>query len=261
MTESGFELLEGARLSVRVVHDPAVAHRAVADEIVGLIERRQARGDRAVLGLATGRTMEPLYAELVRRRREQSVSFGRVVTFNLDEYRGLSAEHPQSFRAVMERLLFGQVDLPPEQVHFLDGTVPGPDLAGHCSGYERAIRTAGGIDLQLLGLGTNGHIAFNEPGSPGDGRTRRVQLAAATRQANASAFERLEDVPTASLTMGLGSILEARRLRLLAFGASKAPAVRRLLGGKVTDPDFPASFLPEHPDLEVWVDAAALSAS
>lgn len=260
MSEAGFEVLEGARARLRVVDDPAVAHRAVAAEIARLIERRQSRGDRAVLGLATGSTMRPLYAELVRLRREEGLSFGRVVTFNLDEYRGLGAEHPQSFRAVMQRALFDHVDLPPEQIGFLDGTVGGPDLEAHCAGYERRIRAEGGLDLQLLGLGTNGHIAFNEPGSEGNGRTRRVQLAAATRRANARDFEDPEAVPTAALTMGLGTILEAKRLRLLAFGPSKAEAVDRLIESAAPEPDLPASFLLEHPDLEVWVDRAALGA-
>lgn len=258
MSEVGFEVLEGARVRLRVVEDPAVAHRAVAAEIARLIERRQSRGDQAVLGLATGRTMLPLYAELVRLRREEGLSFGRVVTFNLDEYRGLDAEHPQSFRAVMQRELFGLVDLPPEQIGFLNGTVAGPDLERHCADYERRIRAEGGLDLQLLGLGTNGHIAFNEPGSEGHGRTRRVQLAAATLRANARDFEDPQTVPTAALTMGLGTILEAKRLRLLAFGPSKAMAVARLIETAASCPEFPASYLLKHPDLEIWVDRAAL---
>jgi glucosamine-6-phosphate deaminase len=258
MSEPGFEVLEGARVRLRVVADPALAYRAVTDEVARLIERRQARGDRAVLGLATGSTMGPLYAEWVRLRREQGLSFGRVVTFNLDEYRGLAGDHPQSFRAAMQRTLFDHVDLPPEQIGFLDGTVAGPDLERHCAEYERRIRAAGGLDLQLLGLGTNGHIAFNEPGSPPDSRTRRVQLAAATRRANARDFPDPEAVPTAALTMGLGTILEAKRLRLLAFGPAKGEAVRRWLALDGPDPDFPAGFISGHPDLEVWVDQAAV---
>lgn len=235
-----------------IVPDPAAAARAVADEIQALVASKPD----AVLGLATGRSMVSLYAELVRRHREGELSLARVTTFNLDEYLGLPAGDPRTFRAFMREHLFRHVDLDPERAH-----VPAPeeaeaDVEGYCRRWERAIEDAGGLDLQLLGLGRNGHVAFNEPGSPRDSRTRRVTLDAITREDAASAFGGLEHVPREALTAGVATLLGARRLRVLAFGPGKAPVLRRVLTDPV-GPEVPGTFLRGHRDVVLWVDQEA----
>jgi len=232
------------------------AELEVAGEIAALIGARAAEGRRTVLGLPTGGTPVGVYRELVRRHREEGLSFRHVVTFDLDEFCGLAPDHPASFARSMREQLFQHVDLAPGHVHFPDGRAT--DVERHCREYEAAIAAAGGIDLQLLGLGRNGHIAFNEPGASSDCRTRRVALDPSTLEDARAAFEGLGPVPTHALTMGVGTILEARRIRVLAFGAPKAPAVARALEGPV-GPQTPASFLRAHPDVAFWIDRPAAS--
>lgn len=239
---------------VRPAADRDAAWRDLAAEIAALVRARQGADRPAVLGLATGGTMVGLYRELARLHRAERLSFGRVVTFNLDEYCGLGPDHPQRLEAWMEREFFRHVDLPPEQRHF--PAVEG-DLERRSDAYERAIRAAGGVDLQLLGVGRNGHIAFNEPGSKADSRTRRVHLDPSTRADAAATFGGLEHVPSAAMTVGVATIRDARALRLLAFGAAKAEALGRLLRGPIGE-DRPVSLLAGHPDLVVRADAAAL---
>lgn len=237
----------------RVVSDPRRAALALADELEALLSRRP----EAVLGLATGHTPLLLYRELAERVRTGRVSLARATSFNLDEYVGLAADHPGSFRAFMARALFGEVDLPPERRHFLCGEAR--DARAECARYEASLSAAGGVDWQVLGIGRNAHIAFNEPGSPSDSRTRRVELCEETRAANRPDFPPDEEVPGEALTMGLGTILEARRLRVMAFGASKAAAVRAALLGPRRD-EVPASHLRAHPDVELWLDVDAAMA-
>lgn len=215
-----------------------------------------------MLGLATGSTPLGIYRELRRVHAEEGVSFAGVVTFNLDEYLGLGPRDPRSFRAFMQRELFDHLDVDPLDVHIPSGTLHPAEVADHCTRYEEAIRAAGGIDLQLLGLGRNGHVAFNEPGSAADSRTRRIELHPVTREDAAGAFGDLEHVPRAAITMGVGTILEARSLRVLAFGPAKARAVRALVDGP-RDAAWPASLLRGHRDLRLWIDddaAAQLTA-
>ncbi|QDU70040.1 glucosamine-6-phosphate deaminase [Engelhardtia mirabilis] len=245
----------GNEPDLRPVARPEDAFRDLAREIADLVDDRTRSGGRAVLGLATGRTMVGLYRELARLHREEGLSFGRVVTFNLDEYCGLAPDHPERMAAAMDRELFDHLDQPPEQRHFPD--VGEGDLERRCDAYERAIRAAGGLDLQLLGVGRNGHVAFNEPGSSADSRTRRVHLAPATRADAAATFGGLEAVPSAALTVGIATVKEARALRVLAFGAAKAAAVARLVAGPAGD-DCPVSLLRGHGDLRLWADDAAL---
>jgi glucosamine-6-phosphate deaminase len=238
--------------TVPSVVERADAQREVAAEIAALVRARPA----AVLGLATGGTMVGVYAELVRLHRARELDFARVTTFNLDEYVGLPAGDPRSFSAFMQEHLFAHVNLAPERTHLPDVRPPGGDIAAACVRYEAAIRAAGGIDLQLLGLGRNAHVAFNEPGAPADSRTRVVELAASTRQAAAEHCGGLERTPRSALTLGIATIREARRLRVLAFGAVKADAARAALQGPV-GPDVPGSLLRGHADLRVWLDPAA----
>ena len=208
-----------------------------------------------VLGLPTGRTPIPLYRELVRLHRAGRADFSRATTFNLDEFLGLPPQDPHSYRAFMQRHLFDHVNLAPRRIHFLDGATR--DVERECRRYERAIDRAGGIDLQLLGLGMNGHIGFNEPARALFARTHRTRLTPTTRRANTSFFDnRGGAVPREALSMGMATILHARRIVLVATGATKARCVQRMIGGPVT-PRLPGSFLQLHRGAEIWLDRAA----
>lgn len=225
--------------------------RALADALVAEIAKKRD----LVLALPTGRTPLPLYRELVQRHRVRAVSFARVRTFNLDEFRGLPADHPGSFRAFMERHLFAHVDLEKAHLGFLDGEAD--DAAAECERYEAAIAGAGGIDLAIVGIGGNGHVAFNEPAEKLVSRTHVAKLTRNTRQANAPLFgDDPSAVPTEALTMGIGTVLGARRIWLIAAGAGKAQILARALEGEV-GPACPASLLRAHPALTVWADDAA----
>ena len=226
-----------------------LAGEAVAAVVAG--------AERPVLGLATGSSPRPVYRDLARRVHDGSLSLARTRAFLLDEYLGLPGEDPRSYRAEIEREVVERTDLPSEAVRGLDGAAE--DVEAECAAYEQAIRDAGGIDLQLLGIGADGHIGFNEPGSPLDSRTRPMQLAPRTRQDNARFFDDdLDQVPTRCLTQGIATILEARRIILLAFGEAKAEAIRQLIEGPVSE-RWPATALQRHPDVTVLVDQAAAS--
>lgn len=207
----------------------------------------------AALALPTGSTPRGIYAELVRQHRAEGLSFARVTAFNLDEYVGIPADHPGSFRHALCEALYRHVDLPPARAHAPEGEAA--DLPAACARYEAAIAAAGGLDLALLGLGTDGHIAFNEPTSSFGSRTRLKTLADETRAANQAAFG-AEPVPRHALTVGLATILEARRCLLVAFGAAKASAVARMVEGPLAAL-VPASALQLHPHATVIVDEAA----
>lgn len=231
--------------------------RAVADEIEALVRARAEQGRTAVLALPAGSTPLATYAELARRHREHGLSFRGVVVFGLDEYLGLSSSHPRTFRRFFQRELFEPLGIPAENVRVLEADLHPGQIEAHCRDYERAIQGVGGLDLALLGLGLNGHLAFNEPGSPGDSRTRRVELHATTREHAAPSFGGLEAVPLEAVTMGLGTLREARAVRVVATGASKREALDAALGCRRPTPEHPASWLADHPDLRVWCDAAA----
>lgn len=209
-----------------------------------------------VLGLATGGTPVGMYEELIRMHRTEGLSFSQATSFNLDEYVGLDAQHPQSYRTYMQEHLFGQIDMAAERTNIPRGDAQ--DLEQECSRYEQAIAEAGGIDIQVLGIGTNGHIGFNEPGSSASSKTRVVQLTPSTIEANARFFESVEEVPTQAVSMGIATILGAKKIVLLASGEAKAQAVRDMLEGEMT-PDVPASLLQMHDDVTVIVDAPAAS--
>ena len=207
----------------------------------------------AALALPTGSTPRAIYAELVRQHRDEGLSFAQAAAFNLDEYVGIPPDHPGSFRRALREALYRHVDLPPARAHAPDGQAA--DLPAACARYEAEIAAAGGIDLALLGLGTDGHIAFNEPTSSFGSRTRLKTLAEETRAANQPAFG-AEPVPHHALTVGIATILEARRCLLVAFGAAKAPAVARMVEGPLTAL-VPASALQLHPHATVIVDEQA----
>jgi len=210
----------------------------------------------AVLGLATGSTPLGLYRELIRMHREEGLDFSQVTTFNLDEYVGLSADHEQSYHYFMHENLFKHINIPPHNIHIPSGTTD--NYPAFCQWYEQRIKDCGGIDVQILGIGSDGHIAFNEPGSSLSSRTRIKTLARQTIEDNARFFEKVEDVPVYAITMGVGTILEARKLLLLANGKNKADAVAAAVEGPVTSM-VTASALQLHPDAVVFVDAEAAS--
>jgi glucosamine-6-phosphate deaminase len=202
---------------------------------------------RIVLGLPTGRTPQGMYQRVVADCAREYHCFRDVTTFNLDEYAGIPREHDGSYSTYMRRNLFDHVDLDPSHVHIPNGMAP--DLDGECSRYERDIAEAGGLDLTFLGLGRNGHIAFNEPGTPFNARTRVVELTESTRAANAEYFPDRRP-PTHAMTMGIGTILESGRIVLLAAGRGKEEALARLRS-RVVDGSFPASALWTHPNVHV----------
>jgi glucosamine-6-phosphate deaminase len=244
--------------SVIAFPSPAEACRRVAEEISGLIRERAALGKTAVLGLATGNTPLPLYRELVRLHQEEGLSFANVVSFNLDEYLGLERDHPESYWTFMHRNLFDHVDIAPESIHLPSGMIDAADIPAHCAEYEARIAAAGGIDYQILGIGRTGHIGFNEPGTPITARTQKIQLDEITRQDAAPAFGGMDKVPTEAITMGCGTILEARRIALLAWGRKKATIVKTAIEGPVTDA-VSASFLQTHPQATFFLDEDAAS--
>lgn len=225
--------------------------RALARRIADAVTARPG----LVLGLPTGRTPVAMYHELASLHAHGHVDFSRVTTFNLDEFVGVAASHPGSYRSFMDEHLFSRVNIDRARVNFLRGDAG--DLEAECARYERAIADAGGVDLQVLGIGTNGHIGFNEPARELRSRTHRVRLRPETRRSNAALFGGdVDAVPEEAVSMGMATILQARALVLLATGRSKADCVERAILGPLTT-DVPASFLQLHPDVDVMLDEAA----
>jgi glucosamine-6-phosphate deaminase len=207
------------------------------------------------LGLATGSTMVGMYQELVRLYREEKLDFARVTTFNLDEYLGLTSIHPQSFHYFMQQNFFAHVNVAPANIHIPDGGTKG-NYQQYCVSYERGIRDSGGIDLQILGIGRNGHIGFNEPTSSLGSRTRLKVLSKETIEDNRKFFAAGEEIPQCAITMGIGTILEAKRVLLLASGSSKAAAIAKAIEGPITAA-VTASALQLHSDVTFIVDREA----
>jgi glucosamine-6-phosphate deaminase len=235
-------------MKVLILQDPARAVARTAEMILDQIRRKPD----TVLGLATGGTMEPVYARL--RAAAGAVSFSEIRSFNLDEYVGLAADHPQSYHHYMRRQLFDHVDADPANLRLPAGDAG--SASAEAARYDAAIRAAGGIDLQLLGLGANGHIGFNEPGSSLGSRTRVKTLTQKTRDDNRRFFGPEEAVPRWAITMGIGTIMEAREIVLLATGAAKAAAVKAMIEGPVSA-FCPASVLQFHPRATMVLDAAS----
>ncbi|HUC82383.1 MAG TPA: glucosamine-6-phosphate deaminase [Flavisolibacter sp.] len=229
-----------------------------AQEIARLIRDKQAKNERCVLGLATGSTPKTLYTELVRMHKEEGLSFKNVVTFNLDEYYPIDNDAFQSYNAYMQRHLFQQVDIDPQNIHIPNGQLPKEEVKAHAAEYERKMEEAGGIDLQVLGIGNNGHIGFNEPGSSIYSKTRLINLENSTRLANAYEFANISEVPRLAITMGIGAILKAKKIILLAWGQGKADVVQKAVEGNVTE-SVPASLLQQHNDCTFVLDEAAAS--
>ncbi len=224
--------------------------RLAAELIAELIRHKP----RAVLGLATGSTPVGTYKELIHLHKDEGLDFSRVITFNLDEYVGLTHDHPQSYHYFMHENLFKHINLNPKNIHIPDGTAK--DIPAFCRWYEEQIVRSGALDLQLLGIGSNGHIAFNEPGSSLGSRTRVKTLDDKTRQDNARFFRNLNEVPKYAITMGIGTIMDSRQLILLANGAGKAEAILKTCEGPITAM-VPATIVQLHPKATIIVDKAA----
>ena len=228
----------------------------IAEAIANLIRCRAEENAMCVLGLATGSTPVGVYDELVRMHREEGLSFQNVITFNLDEYFPVQPNELQSYVRFMREHLFDLIDIKPENVNIPDGTLPFEDVDQYCADYEQKVSDAGGIDIQLLGIGRTGHIGFNEPGSGKNSKTRLITLDRVTRIDAASDFFGIEHVPRRAITMGVGTILKAKRIYLVAFGEHKAPIVARTVEGDAS-PQIPATFLQGHPGVLVLVDEPA----
>lgn len=254
LRRSSAEIFE--KVPTVIYESSAAAAKSLAAEVKDLILSRQKEGKQVVLGLATGSTPVPFYRELIRLHREEGLSFANVVTFNLDEYHGLAPDHPESYHRFMCDQLFDHVDIPKNQINIPSGLVATEEIFDHCHEYEEKIEAAGGIDLQILGIGRTGHIGFNEPGSSRDSLTRRITLDRITRQDAASDFRGEENVPRFAITMGVGTILRARKLVLMAWGEGKAEVVAKAVEGPVTDA-ISASFLQEHSNSRFIIDAGA----
>lgn len=244
------------RIPTRICKNSKEACQWAAGEIARLIRSRSQEGKPCVLGLATGSTPLGIYEELIRLHRQEGLSFANVFTFNLDEYYPIRRDEQQSYWHFMHEHFFRHVDLPPSHIHLLDGEVPVSQVQAHCEAYEQAIAQVGGIDIQILGIGRTGHIGFNEPGSSRSSRTRLIHLDKITRIDASSDFFGEEYVPRRALTMGIETILKARRIFLLAFGEHKAEIIAKAVEGPVT-PTVPASFLQEHPDALILLDPSA----
>ena len=240
-------------MELRIFDCAEDAALALARRIAEAIREKPA----LVLGLATGRSPVATYAELRRMSAAGEIDFSSATTFNLDEFAGVAAIHPGSFRRFMDEHLFNAVDIDPSRIHFLDGAASDPDV--ECARYESAIDAAGGIDLQLLGIGANGHIGFNEPGDQLVARTHRVTLHDVTLKDNAALFGgNAASVPREALSMGMATILRARHLALIATGERKARCIERTVRGPLTT-RLPASFLQTHRHVEIFLDRAAAS--
>lgn len=244
------------KIPVKIFKSSEEASVYVAREIAALIRLRQKQNKPCVLGLATGSSPTRVYAELVRLHQQEGLSFKNVHTFNLDEYYPMEPDSLQSYVRFMKEYLFDHIDIPKNNIHIPDGTIPKSKIADFCRSYDKLIEQHGGIDLQILGIGRTGHIGFNEPGSSEKSGTRLITLDHVTSMDAASDFFGEENVPRNALTMGVGTILKSRRIIMMAWGEGKASVVQRAVEGPVSD-QLPASFLQLHPDTQVVLDEAS----
>lgn len=234
------------------------ASAAVAQEIASLIREKQSQNKKCVLGLATGSTPLGVYKELVKLHKEEGLSFENVVSFNLDEYFPMDPSSSHSYHHFMHKNLFDHVDVLPENIHIPAGNISLDQVHDFCLDYEEKIKSAGGIDLQLLGIGRTGHIGFNEPGARSNSHTRIIVLDTLTRRDASNSFNGIHNVPQRAITMGVGTIMSAKKVILMALGENKANIIKKAVEGNVT-PLLPASFLQNHPNARFIIDSAAAS--
>ena len=246
------------KIPVKIFSNPTAGSAFVAAEIATLIREKEAAGKKTVIGLATGSSPKSLYAELVRLHKEEHLSFKNVITFNLDQYYPMDKYALQSYHYFMRKNLFEQTDIDPLNYHLPDGMIAKDKVKEHCLDYEKQIEAAGGLDLQILGIGTNGHIGFNEPGSGIYTKTRLITLDNTTRIANAFEFGNMSQVPRLAITMGISTILKSKKIILMAWGQTKAPVIKKAIEEDDTE-DVPASLLQNHDDCCFVLDESAAS--
>lgn len=246
------------KIEVEIYPDNKTGSKAIAKTIADLIKKKQKQKQKCVLGLATGSSPKTLYAELIRMHKEEGLSFKNVITFNLDEYYPINKDAIQSYNRFMYNNLFKHVDIDPNNINIPDGEINKDDIKDACRKYEQKIEKVGGIDLQILGIGNNGHIGFNEPGSGIYTKTRLINLDNSTRLANAYEFANISEVPRMAITMGISTILKSKQVILMAWGVSKANAVKKAVEEDETE-TVPASFLQNHDKVTFVVDEAAAS--
>lgn len=244
------------KIPTNIFEDSKQASIYVANEIASTIKKNSEQDTHTVLGLATGSTPTQVYDELVRLHKEDGLDFSRVYTFNLDEYYPMQPESLQSYVKYMKEYLFDHVNIPEEHIHIPDGTLSKDEIISFCENYEKKIANLGGLDIQILGIGRTGHIGFNEPGSSMDSKTRLIALDHMTIMDAASGFFGSENVPRRAITMGVGTILEAKRLLLMAWGEGKAPIIREAVEGEISS-HIPATYLQKHQNSEIILDAPA----
>jgi glucosamine-6-phosphate deaminase len=244
------------KVPANVFDTAKIASKYAADEIASLIRDKAAKGEQAVLGLATGSTPTQLYDELVRMHKEEGLSFENVVTFNLDEYYPMEPDSIHSYVHFMHEYLFDHVDIKEENIHIPDGTLDREDVYDFCQKYEEKIDALGGLDIQILGIGRTGHVGFNEPGSSINSKTRLIALDSLTILDAASGFFGVENVPRRAITMGVGTIMKADRIFLMAWGEGKAKIVQKAIEGDITS-QIPATFLQKHENVEFLLDDAS----
>ncbi len=253
---SDFDLTSHERIPTLLFNTAIEGSLYVANSIAELIESRNKESKPTVLGLATGSTPTQVYDELVRKHKEEGLSFERVITFNLDEYFPMAPDAHQSYVHFMHEYLFNHINIKPENIHIPDGTLKKDEVAAFCEEYEAKIAQVGGLDVQILGIGRTGHIGFNEPGSTIDSKTRLITLDRLTMLDAASGFFGIENVPRRAITMGVGTILQAKKIYIMAWGEGKANIVRETIEGAINT-SIPATFLQQHNQTEVILDTAA----
>jgi glucosamine-6-phosphate deaminase len=246
------------KIPVKIFPDLKTGSQSVARQIADLIREKQKKKEKCVLGLATGSTPKTVYAELVRMHKEEKLSFKNVISFNLDEYYPISKNALQSYNRFMRVHLFNHIDIDPKNIHIPNGEIAKEEIKEHCRLYEKIIEEAGGIDLQLLGIGNNGHIGFNEPGSGIYSKTRLIVLDNSTRLANSYEFANISEVPRLAITVGIGEIMKAKKIILMAWGPGKAPIIKKAVEDDDTE-HVPASLLQNHDDVSFVIDEAAAS--
>src|ERR1700753_1212058 len=246
------------KIPVKIFHSLEEGSRFIGKEIAMLIREKESKGEKTILGLATGSSPKSLYAELVRLHREEKLSFKNVITFNLDEYYPIDNDAIQSYNRFMKAQLFDKVDIDPANCHIPNGQWKKEEIKQDSLQYEQMIDQAGGIDLQILGIGNNGHIGFNEPGSSIFSQTRLAPLKNSPRIANGHDFQNISQVPRLAVTMGISTILKAKRIMLMAWGQLKAPVIQKAVEGNVTE-QIPASLLQQHNDCTFVLDEVAAS--
>ena len=251
-----FDLTSHERIPTKLFNTAIEGSLYVANSIAALIESRNKESKPTVLGLATGSTPTQVYDELVRKHKEEGLSFERVITFNLDEYYPMSPDAHQSYVHFMHEYLFNHIDIKPENIHIPDGTLKKDEITKFCEQYEAKIAQTGGLDIQILGIGRTGHIGFNEPGSTIESKTRLITLDRLTMLDAASGFFDIENVPRRAITMGVGTIMQAKKIFMMAWGEGKATIIRETVEGAINT-SIPATFLQQHSQTEVILDTAA----